>query len=418
MSVIYDIMVSDMKYNVSIDEYIKKCKETKLVEDEYLEWLSLVADKLGIVQRGTFMSPDEYINMISLPTHKKFSIYKEESKKLVYENLDNLFSSSSIDKFKVNHIITVSCSGVFTPGLEHCVIDYLGLAPNTWSMGINFMGCHGAMKGLYVANQLVEASKEKEIYVLVICVELCSLHLKKSTSKTTLLANSLFSDGCVSCIIGSPIEKKIKSDDIKYEGMFLMNHFNTIKVPNTRDMITWDLGETSFDMFMDRNVHTSIGSYVKPLLEKMPSDTDYNDITYCIHPGGITILEAIKNVLGLSTEKLEYSYEILKYRGNMSSCTILYVLDLIRNKDKSYKNIAMIGAGPGISLEFCYLTPLNYKQSSNFVYNVPQIIKTNNMSLYKKISIISKPYMYLAKHYIIFIIILIIVIYFFMTRRW
>lgn len=275
------------------------------------------------------------------------------------------------------------------------------------------------MKALYVADQLVKAGKG-DVYVLVLCVELCSLHLKRPTSKTTLIANSLFADGCASCIVGS-----VKQKENSYEGMYMINNFNTKRVPESKDMITWDLGESTFDMFMDRNVHTAISPYVKKLFEKNPNkNLQYNDFNYCIHPGGITILEGIAYALGLERSKLDYSYEVLRNRGNMSSCTVLYVLDLIRNKEKSKKDIVMIGAGPGVSLEFCQLTVLNVKPSSNFVDLAE---KTKPVTTKKQISPLQNKFenfkiianlMYkknlpILKHYFFFIIVLILSIYLF-----
>jgi alpha-pyrone synthase len=336
------------KYQICIDEYLNECKG--IIEPKHVAWLTEVTKKLGIKTRGCILKPGIYANIIDLPVSTKFEMYKTEALSLVKENVSALLNKSLVDKQDITHVITVSCTGVFTPGLEHQIIDIFGFKQDTWCLGVNFMGCHGAMKALFLADQIVRSYdiqenkvSGKSPKVLIVCVELCSLHIQKSTSKTTLIANSLFADGCASCIVASISDKQISP-------IWTMHDFNTCRVPETKNYITWDMGSTAFNMHMDKNVHLAIVPYVQQLLSKS-SDISPHDLTYCIHPGGVTIMEAIAYKLGLDRSKLDYSYDILRNHGNMSSGTILFVLENILKKCQDSNDIAMIGAGPGISLE-------------------------------------------------------------------
>jgi alpha-pyrone synthase len=335
MSGIINIQTTSPKHNVSIDQYITECKD--IIEKRHVDWLTSIVEKLKIKNRQCILNLNSYKDIVDLPIHIKSDIYKDEVMKLVSENLTSLFNSSVVDQKEITHVISVSCTGVFTPGIEHQIIDLFSLNQNTWCVGLNFMGCHGAMKALFLADQIVKSSNNSK--VLIVCVELCSLHMQKSTSKTTLIANSLFADGCASCIVG-------KAE----ESIFSMNDFNTVRVPNTQKDITWNMGEKAFDMFMDKNVNKSIMAFVKQLFSKSPN-IDHHQLTYCIHPGGVSIMEAICYQLGLDHSKLDYSYDVLRNHGNMSSPTLLFVLDNILKNCKDTNDIAMIGAGPGISLE-------------------------------------------------------------------
>ena len=352
MSSIYAVQTTSPKYEVTIDSYLDACQG--IIESKHIEWMRGVAEKLKIKTRQCVMDPSSYKEIVDEPVHKKFEIYKTEAKALVTTNLTDLFATSLIRKEDITHVIAVSCTGVFTPGLEHFIIDTFGLKQNTWCLGLNFMGCHGAMKGLYTADQLVKVNPQAK--VLLVCVELCSLHIKKSTSKTTLIANSLFADGCASCVVGSTSTTDM-SNPSALVPLWSLHDFTTVRVPNSVGDITWDMGATSFDMFMDKKVPYTIAPYVKSLFSKM-SNVNYNDLNYCIHPGGVTIMECIAHVLGLSRDKLDYSYDVLSKHGNMSSCTVLFVLDTIRKTCKNSNDIAMIGAGPGITLEAFRLRPI------------------------------------------------------------
>jgi alpha-pyrone synthase len=335
MSGIITVQTTSPKHNLYIYDYINECKD--IIEKRHLDWLSTIVDKLKITNRQCVLTPLDYKKMIDLPIHVKSELYKKHVLSLVQENLTSLFEKSIVPKDQITHVISVSCTGVFTPGIEHCIVNMFKLQPNTWSLGINFMGCHGAMKGLFLADQIVKSNSTAK--VLVVCVELCSLHVQRSTSKTTLIANSLFADGCASCIVGSAEESVLS-----------MNDFNTVRIPDTQGSITWDMGEKSFDMFMDKKVHLSISPFVKSLFSKSKA-VDPNDLTYCIHPGGVSIMEVIAYQLGLKREKLDYSYKVLRNHGNMSSPTVLFVLNEILENCKDSNDIAIIGAGPGISLE-------------------------------------------------------------------
>ncbi len=250
-------------------------------------------------------------------------------------------------KPKITHLISVTCTGLSAPGLDLELVHELKLPSSVNRTSINFMGCYAAFHALKIADSICR-SEEKAV-VLIVCTELCTLHFQKSLSTDDLVANSLFADGSASVLV--------TSDLYRSKGLLLKSFHSEIARHGSKDM-AWKLSKTGFLMSLTSYVPELVLSGIKPLMKAAVKKSKVAKINHwAIHPGGRKILEASEKALNISSENLSASYETLKNYGNMSSPTVLFVLDKIMSdkKNKSGETVFAAGFGPGLTLESAVL---------------------------------------------------------------
>ena len=251
---------------------------------------------------------------------------------------------------EVTHLITVSCTCLSSPGLELELMDALQLPASVNRSTVNFMGCYAAVHGLKLANDIVLAHPEAK--VLMVCTELCTLHFQKTYSEEAIISPILFGDGCAAALI--------TSDNNDSPGVQLGNFYAEVVKDSKNDM-TWRLSSTGFVMTLSGEVPDIFKADIAPLKKNAlaKAGLDETAINYwCMHPGGKRILECIGAGLGLEKNDLRYSYDILRRYGNMSSPTILFVLNEIWKEHNTDKGAHIFGAafGPGLTMESMILT--------------------------------------------------------------
>jgi alpha-pyrone synthase len=261
---------------------------------------------------------------------------------------------------KITHIITVSCTGMYAPGLDIELIELLGLKTNIQRTAINFMGCYGAFNGVKLADTICRADPEAK--VLVVCVELCSLHFQKSTSEDHLLSNALFADGAAAAIVEAQPKKGISLQ---------MSSFYCDLVLAGKQEMAWHIADFGFEMTLSAYVPDMIEKGIRQLVDSLLKYTDLalESIShFAIHPGGKRILEVIEQQLGLKPHDNRYAYEVLHQYGNMSSATVLFVLaELCKDLNESHnqQNILSCAFGPGLTLESMVLEVVSNGLVSN-----------------------------------------------------
>ncbi len=279
---------------------------------------------------------------------ERMQLYEREALPLALEAIRNCFCS--IENFSptdLTHLITVSCSGMYAPGLDIELIEKLSLNKNVQRTSINFMGCYAAFNGLKIADAICKSNKDAK--VLLVCVELCTIHYQKTKNWDQILSNALFSDGAAAVLIDNvkPVSGKALS----------LDSFHCDLAPEGKNDMAWHIGDFGFEM--------TLSSYVPDLIkggiEKLTSDLlktlelDVNEIDfYAIHPGGKKILEAIESALSIDKVKNRFAHQVLREYGNMSSPTVLFVLKEILdqlNTSDDQKNILSFAFGPGLTLE-------------------------------------------------------------------
>lgn len=278
---------------------------------------------------------------------QRMALYKEQALPLVLEAISacNL-SQMGCNYADITHLITVSCTGMYAPGLDIELVEQLGLPTTIQRTAINFMGCYGAFNGLKVADAICRANAHAK--VLLVCVELCTIHFQKKSTEDHLLANSLFADGAAAVLIeatprgGKPLKMKSFYCDLLPEG---------------KNEMAWQVADFGFEMILSSYIPKLVKKGIRTLMERLLQEADIHqdDISfYAMHPGGKAILEAIEQSLKLTKHDNRYAYEILRQYGNMSSCTVLFVLQALLNDLRASdagKNILSCAFGPGLTLE-------------------------------------------------------------------
>ncbi len=242
----------------------------------------------------------------------------------------------------ITHLITVSCTGMAAPGLDLILMEQLNLPNNTHRTSVNFMGCYAVFHALKMANAFCAENEKHK--VLVVSVELCTLHFQSNFSMDNVAANLLFADGAAATIVTS---KPTYSNAIE------LNSFYSQVVFSGKNDMAWHLSETGFLMtlsaFIPELIKTGIGNLLNGVLEQANLHKD-NISNWAIHPGGRKIIETIQTELGLTNEDVAASFNTLKNYGNMSSATILFVLKRMQQEARK-GNVFACGFGPGLTLE-------------------------------------------------------------------
>jgi predicted naringenin-chalcone synthase len=279
----------------------------------------------------------------------RMAAYRREALPLaVAAAQDSLRQAPGIEATSLTHLITVSCTGMYAPGLDIELVQALGLRHDVRRTCVNFMGCYAAVNALRLADSMVRADPAAR--VLVVSVELCTLHFQKSHAEDHLVSNALFSDGAAAALVlGQPLPGPAPC--------LAMQAFHCgLEPEGTRDM-AWHIGDTGFEMtlsgYVPALIERGIGQLIAGLLRELP--VQLADIRqFALHPGGRKILEAIEQALGLSRHDNRFAYQVLRDYGNMSSATVLFVLrELLAATTPADAGAPVLSCafGPGLTLE-------------------------------------------------------------------
>lgn len=275
-------------------------------------------------------------------TADRMQAYARYAPALSIKACQRAIGSAQVNAKTITHLVTVSCSGFAAPGVDIELIQQLGLRADVARTQVGFMGCHGALNGLRVAEAFVRA--DPQAVVLVLAIELCSLHYQYAWTNQNLVSNALFADGAAATIV--------RSDRSACKAWELGASSATI-VPDTHDAMTWRIGDHGFSMTLSSRVpeliHQELPGFMGSWLDRAGLTMD-EVAAWAIHPGGPRILQATRDALNLSDTALRASQEILRQHGNMSSPTILFVLDRLRELGAAGPVVAL-GFGPGLAIE-------------------------------------------------------------------
>jgi alpha-pyrone synthase len=287
-------------------------------------------------------------NTSPVPVSKRMEIFDRHASLLAAEAVRACLSNLPSFKLSdITHLITFSCTGMSAPGVDIQLVEILGLRKNVARTCINFMGCYAAISALRLAQSICNA--DVAATVLLAGVELCTLHYQRSMEDDQILANALFADGAAAAIVSS--KSFIKSKSFKLE-----NFYSEFESAGKSEMV-WKIGDHGFDLRLSSYVPGMIKDHISPLIDRMFTSAHLtkDDVSYyAIHPGGIKILEACESALQITKEQNAIAYNVLRNFGNMSSVTILFVLNQWMNtftEEDSGKKMLSCAFGPGLTME-------------------------------------------------------------------
>lgn len=274
-------------------------------------------------------------------TAERMTMYAAEAGPLALRAAARAVAESGFAPDSFTHLVTVSCTGFGAPGVDLALIRGLGLRPTVERTHVGFMGCHGALNGLRVAHAFAAANPGAR--VLVAAVELCSLHYYYGNEADKLIANAIFADGAAA--VAGQAGDRGRGWSLRASGSCL--------IPESAADMAWTVGDNGFAMTLSRRVPGLIAAHLRPWLEGWLRDNGVSlaDVkSWAVHPGGPKILVAAEEALGLPPAALAPSRAVFADRGNMSSPTVLFVLDRLRRENAPGPCVAL-GFGPGLVAE-------------------------------------------------------------------
>lgn len=328
---------------------VNTCFDSAAIDTRYTAVAELSLDSHS--ENPQFFDP-ETNRVLSPSTKVRNEIFATEATKLFVEaGKAAVAQAPGIDLDDITHVITVSCTGFFNPGPDYKVVRALGLNPAVQRYHLGFMGCYAAFPALKAAKQFCVA--DPAAVVLVICVELCSLHVRTSNDPDTIMGSAIFGDGAAAAVLSA---RELQG----LEPAIRLDHFETVLTPVGEEAMAWNIGDEGFEMVLGSYVPHIIEEHItgalEPLLAKDPSlaGLPYRDITHwAIHPGGRSILDKVESKLELTQEQLVPARETLRDYGNMSSATVLFVLKHMLEKGAAQQEerICSMAFGPGLTVE-------------------------------------------------------------------
>lgn len=266
-------------------------------------------------------------------TAQRMKIFEQSAPVLLRKALDRLALSAQ-ERSRIRHVLVTCCTGFYAPGLDFDIIDYLGLSGATERTMVGFMGCYAAINALKLARHIVRS--EPDASVLTVNLELCSLHFQETQKLNEVISFTLFGDGCAASLIsGEP-------------GGVELDSFQALRIAAAREEITWRIGDLGFDMFLSMHVPSTIAGSMREHAGTFAKDAI--DL-WAVHPGGRSILDAVEDGLALPADALRISRDVLATFGNMSSATVMFVMERMMQQAVPGQRGCAMSFGPGLTAE-------------------------------------------------------------------
>lgn len=282
-------------------------------------------DADGFYVRGRFPS-----------TAVRMRRFEREASGLAAEAVAGLGLGQAVER--ISHVVVTSCTGFSAPGIDLEVVTRCGIDPGVERTLIGFMGCYAAINALKVARHIVRS--EPQAHVLVLNLELCTLHLQETADLQQLRSFLIFGDGCAAALVTA-----------EPRGLEL-ERFHAIFIPETADLITWHIRDLGFDMGLSARVPGTLGEGLRASAGSILNGTPREAIDlWAVHPGGRAVLEAVEGALELAPTALAASRRVLDGYGNMSSATVMFVLEALMHEARPGALGCGMAFGPGLVAE-------------------------------------------------------------------
>ena len=309
--------------------------------------LKQILGNSGIDHRYIAREPDYYLEQRSWP--ERAQIYDEVGRALAEGSATAALAKSGLRPADIDVIVMISTTGTMTPSIPSRLIETMDFRQSVQTVPVFGYGCAGGILGIRLAIDLAEANGGQN--VLLISLELCSLSYDYSQfDKKNMIATALFADGCAAAVLtgrnGQGANPSFRAFDQK-------------TWPDTRDMMGWDIGETGFDLVLARDIPTFVAKDFTPFCDQFLSEHGLeksNMAEPACHPGGGRVVEALEDYFAPELPGIPATREVLKHHGNMSSPTVLFVLEKLL-EDNPQKPVLMTALGPGFTSVLGILDP-------------------------------------------------------------
>lgn len=296
----------------------------------------------GVRRRGSAVVPE----LDDASTARRMELYAEHAPVLAAEAAREALRDADVTAGAITHLVTVSCTGFGAPGVDRALIGALRLPAGVARTHVGFMGCHAALNALRVARAFAGSSPHAR--VLVVCVELCTLHVQHDWHVDDVVAHALFADGAAAVVVAPARDG---ADDV-----LLASHGAQV-FPASEDAMSWRIGDTGFRMTLSARVPDLIASGLPGWCDGWLAEHGLarGDVgAWAVHPGGPRVLSATAEALDLPNDAIAASRDVLARHGNMSSPTLLFVLRRLINEGLPRPWVAL-GFGPGLAVEAALL---------------------------------------------------------------
>jgi predicted naringenin-chalcone synthase len=281
--------------------------------------------------------------VIGLSTGQRMRLYEQDAPPLALRAAAGALDTSGVRPAQVTDLIIVSCTGLSAPGVDVELVRGLGLGRDVHRSLIGFMGCFGAITGLRAA--VGACAARPDAVALVVCVELCSLHARADRSVENQVASALFADGAAAVVVAGEQAGGAPADEA--DAAIRVTLGRSLLMPEARGAMSWRIGDDGCAMRLDAAVPELLREAVGPFVGKARP----HPRSLLVHPGGPEILRAVEDALDLDRERdLAASWSVLRSRGNMSSATLLFVLEQGLRSGSRLPGL-LLSFGPGLALE-------------------------------------------------------------------
>jgi predicted naringenin-chalcone synthase len=321
------LMLSDPRKRSIFDRLVERGQ----IEKRW-SYLEPAADGLSASVNGKrFYAPGDFPS-----TGTRMQEYEIEAPELAQKAFEKL--NLGDEAKEITHLIVTSCTGFSAPGIDLQLVQRVGLNPSVERTIIGFMGCYAAINALKVARHIVRS--EPRAKVLVISIELCTLHFQETYELEQMMPFLLFSDGCAAALISA-----------EPRGLAMKSFYATV-LPEAADQMAWYIRDVGFDMVLSSRIPTSVGEALSVASHMILSGAEPKDFDlWAVHPGGRAILDAVEEAFRLPMTALEASRNVLRNFGNMSSATILFVLKALLERSRPGARGCAMSFGPGLTAE-------------------------------------------------------------------
>jgi len=302
-----------------------------------------------LVEGGSCFIDEKTRALLSPSTGTRNDVYAREAPGLFAAAARSALTRAGVEAAAVTHVVTASCTGFFAPGPEYRLVRDLRLRPDVERDHLGFLGCAAALPALRSADRI--CARHPEAVVLLVCAEICTIHVRASNDPEQIVASAVFGDGAAAAVVtAAPRADGGPS--------LLLDTFSTSLTNDGHADLRWVIGDHGFEMTLTAEVPRIIGREITAALSPLLDAADGPIPSWAVHPGGRSILDRVQGAFELPDTALAASRGVLREIGNVSSATVLFILERLLAEPELRDGDRALGVafGPGLTVESALMT--------------------------------------------------------------